>query len=135
MNLIDQLKRDEGVRLKPYLDTAGKWTIGVGHDLTDVGITEGEAEYLLANDIKRAQDALAQFAWYTGLDPIRQAAVTNLAFNLGIVGLLHFPHFLAAIARANWASAAAELADSVWANQVGERARRIEQQILLGDWV
>ena len=135
MNLIDQLRRDEGVRLSPYEDTVGKLTIGVGRNLTDVGISEEEADYLLANDIKRAHDGLSSYPWYTALDPIRQAAITNMAFNLGLHGLLGFPHFLSAVAKQDWITAASELANSVWARQVGDRATRIEQQIVSGEWV
>jgi len=135
MDIIEQLRRDEGVRLKPYTDTVGKLTIGVGRNLTDVGLSDDEVDYLLANDVKRAQDGLAQFAWYVGLDPVRQGACVNLAFNLGIAGLLHFPHFIAAIAHGDWTAAAGELADSLWAKQVGDRSTRLEQQIVTGEWV
>ena len=134
MDLIEQISRDEGRRSKPYTDTVGKLTVGVGRNLTDVGLSEDEIDYLLANDIKRAQDGLSSYPWYTALDPIRQAAITNLAFNLGIHGLLGFPHFLSAVAKQDWVTAASELANSVWARQVGARATRIEQQILSGTW-
>ncbi len=56
--LIEQLKRHEGVKLKPYFCTQGKCTIGVGRNLEDVGISEEEAEMLLINDIERATDQL-----------------------------------------------------------------------------
>ncbi len=36
VNLTDQLIRDEGLRLYPYKDTAGKLTIGVGRNFLDV---------------------------------------------------------------------------------------------------
>lgn len=135
MDIIEQLRRDEGMRLKPYTDTVGKLTIGCGRNLTDVGISQEEADYLLANDIKRAQDALSSYPWYTALDSIRQAAITNMAFNLGLHGLLGFPHFLSAVAKQDWITAASELANSVWAKQVGDRATRLEQQIVSGEWV
>ncbi len=135
MDIIEQLRRDEGVRLKPYTDTVGRLTVGVGRNLTDVGLSDDEVDYLLANDVKRAQDGLAQFAWYAGLDPVRQGACVNLAFNLGIAGLLHFPHFIVAMSHGDWPEAVAQLHDSIWARQVGDRAIRLEQQILSGEWV
>ena len=52
--LRSELRRDEGVRLKPYRDTVGKITIGVGRNLTDVGITPDEADVLLDHDIAAA---------------------------------------------------------------------------------
>ena len=39
----EQLILHEGLRLKPYRDTVGKLTIGVGRNLDDVGITRAEA--------------------------------------------------------------------------------------------
>src|SRR4051812_27390106 len=36
--LVNQLIIDEGLKLSPYTDTVGKLTIGVGRNLTDVGI-------------------------------------------------------------------------------------------------
>ena len=52
MTLRDALIRDEGVRLKPYRDSVGKLTIGVGRNLDDKGLTRAEAEALLDNDIR-----------------------------------------------------------------------------------
>ena len=57
MNLIEQLKRHEGLKLKPYKCTADKLTIGVGRNLEDVGISEEEAEMLLQNCLLYTSDA------------------------------------------------------------------------------
>lgn len=35
--LIHDLRRDEGVREKPYQDSKGIWTWGVGHNLQEHG--------------------------------------------------------------------------------------------------
>jgi lysozyme len=51
VNVYDVLKRDEGLRLKPYQDTVGKWTIGYGRNLDDRGISKYEAEAMLRNDV------------------------------------------------------------------------------------
>ena len=134
MDLLEQLKRDEGVRYKPYVDTVGKSTIGVGRNLTDVGISEAEAEFLLANDIARVTDQLAPYAWYQGLDEVRKAAIENMCFNIGLASLLHFPTLLHCLTVRDWPGAAAAMADSRWAVQVGDRAKRLQQQILTGEW-
>lgn len=134
MNLIDQLRRDEGVKLKPYRDTVGKLTIGTGRNLDDLGISEEESDILLANDIDRVRKQLAPYQWYSLLDPVRQGAIENMTFNIGLGSLLHFPHLLSALANQDWTSAAREMADSVWAKEVGDRALRLEHQILTGEW-
>ena len=50
MTLKEQLIRDEGTRLKPYTDTTGHLTIGFGRNLSQVGISLAEAEYLPAGN-------------------------------------------------------------------------------------
>jgi lysozyme len=134
MDLKEQLIRDEGSRPKVYLDTAGIPTIGVGRNLRDVGLSQSEIEMLLSNDIARVEASLAIYPWFTVLDPVRQAAVMNMAFNLGVSGLLHFPHMLSALDKQDWTTAASEALNSAWAAQVGARASRIAQQISTGEW-
>ena len=128
--LVVQLHRHEGERLKPYTDTVGKTTIGVGRNLTDTGISREESDYLLANDIERATDDCDRiFPWFSALDSVRQAALVNLCFNLGIVRLLGFEKALRAMAAGHYAQAAAEFFDSKWARQVGQRAVEVCGQI------
>jgi lysozyme len=135
MTLTDQLVRDEGIRLKLYQDTRGKWTIGVGRDLSDVGISEAEAMVLLANDVQEATKSLQQaFPWTTALDDVRFGALANMCFNLGVGGLSGFRLFLAAMQQGNWEEAKTEMLDSAWAEQVGARAQRLALQIETGIW-
>lgn len=135
MTLRGQLVRDEGRRLYPYRDAVGKLTIGVGRNLDDVGISTAEADVLLDSDIARATaDVLGRVPWAARLDEVRRAALVNMAFNLGIGGLLKFKVALAAMERGAWAEAAVAMLDSRWAIQVGERARRLADQIVSGEW-
>lgn len=135
MTLQEQLTRDEGLRLKPYTDTVGKVTIGIGRNLTDVGISRDEALAMLANDIKNAQERLAaSLPWTAALDEVRRGAVENMAFNLGIGRLLNFRKFLAALEARDYQTAAKEMLSSSWATQVGDRARRLSKQIESGEW-
>ena len=134
MDLLAQLTRDEGKRNFPYVDTVGKSTIGVGHCLTDLGLSDAAIAFILAEDIARVQSQLAPYDWYQGLDEIRQGAVTNICFNVGIGSLLHFPTALHCLSVKDYAGAAAAFLDSTWAKQVGDRAFRLARQIELGTW-
>ena len=58
--VIESLIRDEGLELKPYRDSVGKLTIGIGRNLDDKGISESEARMLLANDVDDAWRGLGQ---------------------------------------------------------------------------
>ena len=132
-SLITDLMRDEGVRLKPYVDTVGKWTIGVGRNLTDRGILRSEAEVMLRNDIAIVADDLdVNVPWWRTLSPNRQKALANMCFNMGWPRLSGFKVMLAALEHGDFESAATECLNSKWAAQVGDRATRIGDLIKEG---
>jgi len=133
--LLNALKRDEGLRLTPYLDTASppRITIGYGRNLSDVGITTQEAHDMLTRDaIKAQRDACDLIPNWLGLDDVRQNVVANMAFNVGKGRLSGFVKFLAAVNEGRYVDAAAEMLDSKWATQVGARASRLAQEMLTG---
>lgn len=133
--IIKQLLRDEGLLLKPYQDSVGKWTIGIGRNLSDVGITESEAYGLLHNDLEKvAKQLKEELPWLDSLSVERRAVLGNMCFNLGIAGLMQFKKFLTALRLGNYEHAAIEMLDSKWAKQVGPRAVRLAAQIRTGVW-
>lgn len=124
------IERDEGIRLKPYYCTAGKLTIGIGRNLEDNGISRAEAQFMVENDIVRVikeLDALLPF--WRDLSPARQAALINMAFNLGTFGFSKFQNTIDYLADADFDQAADEMLRSRWADQVGERAQRISEAV------
>lgn len=141
--MVAELTRDEGEVLKVYDDATGNLlkpgmvlkgnpTIGVGINLL-AGITQAESDYLLTSRIAAVEDALDNsLPWWINLDPVRQRVLVNMAFNLGIDGLLGFPHFLQAMQTGSWATAAQEMQNSAWWNQVGQRAVRLQYMVLNG---
>ena len=139
--LCRQLKRDEGIRLKPYEDSVGKLTIGVGRNLSDKGISMSEAILLLASDVAEASgDLLKALPWMANLGPIRsedearRGAFINLTFNMGINGLLSFINMLGYARNHQWDKVAEHLLKSKYAEQVGDRAVRLAEQLRTGVW-
>jgi lysozyme len=131
--LASQLVIDEGLKLKPYQDTVGKWTIGVGRNLDDVGISKAEAMMLLGADIDKVMTQLdAQLPWWRSMTDARQQALANMAFNLGIERLLGFKNTLAAMQAERYDEAANGMLASKWALQVGQRARRLADMMKKG---
>lgn len=129
----EELIRDEGLRLKPYKDTVGKLTIGIGRNIDDVGISEDEAIVLLENDISSViNDLDRNIPWWRTLSPVRQRAIINMCFNLGWPRLSQFKRMLGALQESNYEVAACEALKSKWYRQVGIRARRIAEQIKFG---
>jgi lysozyme len=134
--LTKQLKLDEAFRSKPYKDTVGKLTIGWGRNLDDVGVSQGEAETLLWNDINVATKSLrVSLPWVTTLSEARLGCLINMAFNLGLPTLLCFTKMLKAVEAGDYETAAREMESSKWAQQVGARAHRLAMQMRTNQWV
>lgn len=135
MTIKEQLIRDEGMRKFPYVDTAGKISIGTGRNLTDVGLSEDEVDFLLQNDIQYVLTTLnRRLPYFQSLDSVRQGVLTNMCFNMGFRGLEGFQNMLTAFAKGDWETAAAEMMASRWASEVKDRATRLAQQTRTGLW-
>ncbi len=133
--LQEMLIRHEGLRLKPYRDTVGKLTIGVGRNLDDMGITREEALMLLDHDIVWVRREVARaFPWFADLNPVRKNVVLNMVFNIGLPRFRQFKKTIAAIRAKNWERAAREMLDSRWARQVGRRARELAAMMKSGKY-
>lgn len=129
MTIQNLLERHEGKRPKPYSDSVGKLTIGIGRNLTDVGLSEDEIYYLLENDIRRATQAVGNYPWFEELSQPRKDAILDLMFNLGAKRFATFENFIAAMDRGDYPQAVAELKRSLWWQQVGMRGPEIANLI------
>ena len=133
--LVKQLRRHEGVRTHAYKCSANMITVGVGRNIDEnggLGLSNDEIDYLLENDIKRCKQELSALSWFLDLDSVRQDALVNLCFNLGMTRLLGFKNAMAAMAIGNYPKAADEFYDSRWAKQVGSRADEVCEMIRTG---
>lgn len=112
----------EGLRLRIYVDTTGRDSIGIGRNLSDDGITAEEARLLCTNDVARAvADLDRNTPWWHGLSETRQQVLAELAFMLGWPRLATFHQMLAALARGDWAEATVQLLDSDLARELPAR--------------
>jgi lysozyme len=147
--LITDLIRDEGLRLKTYYDTAKppRRTIGIGHNIDadtrtppsviqqwlTLGMTPAEAHDVCLLDIAEVKRGLdAKLPWWRTLDPVRQDALKNMCFNLGLTTLLTFTNTLRFMQAKDWVNTVAHLRASKWHGQVKGRADRIEHMFLTG---
>ena len=133
-NIIDMLTsiivKHEGLRLKPYTDTTGNITIGVGRNLSTCGISQDEAYTMLTNDIAACTDQLKKYLWYVKLDDIRQGVLVELLFNVGLSSSLEFTDMILNLTLLNYANASYALLDSKWAKQVGpDRANNMAYRL------
>lgn len=128
--LKGMLIEEEGLRLKPYKDSVGKLTIGVGRNLADRGINQDEAFMMLDRDMnEHYAELLTHLPWVAKLDEVRQRVLADMAFNMGIGnerrGLLSFSTTLRLIENDDYETAADNMLRSDWAQQTGRRARRL----------
>lgn len=130
--LREQLKRHEGIRLYPYIDTVGKTTIGVGRNLTDRGITPVTVLQMLDEDVQLILAELIKLPWFNTLSEVRQRVIADMAFNMGVPKLLTFYHMIVAILAENYIEAAHQMLDSQWAQQVGLRANELANMMRSG---
>lgn len=168
------LIRHEGIKLKPYRCSLGFLTIGVGYnidarglgslseavgrevtieELTQKGLTDAEVFKLLRADLRHfLADVQARFPEFEQLDEVRQSAVVDFVFNIGLAGAAKFKTTLRflrmALRQSNpdlkeacFTAAAFHAANSLWAQQVDDglgkkfgRADRILYMIRTGEF-
>lgn len=136
--LMRQLEIDEGKKLKPYLDTEGLLTVGIGHlikksdppAIRDLklgdSITEDECRELFNADLAIAiSDFRIIFDNWETIPAEAQEILINMLFNLGRDRFLKFKKLIAAVYASDWKEAAAQMEDSRWYRQVGDRSKRL----------
>jgi lysozyme len=138
-NLNKQLRIDEGVVAHAYQDSLGFWTIGIGR-LIDKrrggGLSQEEISYLLSNDIEsKSRDLFKALPWLKAApEPVRGALV-NMAFQMGVAGVLGFTTTLGLIKDGKYKEASEQMLKSKWAVQTPERAKRMAKQVEIQQWV
>ena len=155
-NFVTKLIAHEGLRLQVYQDTLGIDTIGIGRNLEDRGITdeeldwmdmpsmdavyehgisEADAMYLAQNDVQIVEEELLRaHPCVEDLDAVRQLVVMDMAFNMGVPRLKKFKNMWAAIHEKDFPTAAKEMLDSRWANQVKSRATKLANAMHNGEF-
>lgn len=138
-HLVDFIAVNEGLRLKPYQDSEGVWTIGYGYNMEANGIPAWLARQIIegrpitreqgakllideiANCISQARRIIPNFA---DIDRARQFVIVDMCYNLGATGFSRFTSTIAAIIAGRYGQAAKHMSDSLWYRQVGDRAKR-----------
>ena len=154
--LVKMIAIHEGIVLSVYQDHLGINTVGIGRNLDDRGITDGEllfmnktiddiydngltqeeAYYLCMNDIAIVEkELLASKPIVNRLNAVRQMILIDMAFNMGVPRLMQFKNMWLAIEKVNYLLACEEMIDSRWAGQVGSRAMKLSVAMKNGEWI
>ena len=135
--LINKLVAHEGIKRFAYKDTLGFLTIGCGRVIDSrvdgTGLSIDEIFYLLNNDITKFRKELSKYTWFNNQNAVRQEALIELAFNMGMPNLLKFKNMIASLMMLDYETAVIALVDSKWATQVGKsRVADIRHRLLHG---
>lgn len=128
--LIDRIRKHEGFRKRPYLDSQNVWTVGWGHQLSDPSEapkTVDELEILFIEDLYEATRTALGFVHQSPTEVPSEifSVIVEMAFNLGYYRLSQFKKFQKALFQSDYKEAARQMLDSLWAEQVGQRAVRL----------
>ena len=128
------IKSQEGYRSAIYRDTLSNLSGGWGHAFLERSVLPlGVWENIFEWDFGRASGEFFSLR-LNHLDPVRRAVIISMLYNLGYIGVLGFKKMLHAVRFENWELAKAEMIDSAWHNQVGDRAAELEDMMLTGQW-
>lgn len=134
-NLSDfeiQLINHEGLKLKPYIDTVGKKTIGIGWNIDDRPIRTDEAILRMRNDLKECSKYLEKYEWFNKLNLNRKNVLIEMVFNLGQTRFEQFKNMIEAIKNGYFKKSSEEMLNSKWAQQVKSRAVLLAKQMEIG---
>jgi lysozyme len=134
-NIVEQLKSDEGFSGISYIDNSQySWGFGTKAPGPGCRITEGQAEIDLWQRVALAiRDYYLLFkTTVTDINDVRQEALVNMLYNLGITKMAKFRNMLAGIDAGSWETVASEAMDSIWFRQVPKRAQRIVNELRTG---
>ena len=130
-----QIIRHEGKRVTNsrhmlYKCSAGKWTLGYGRNVESRGLSEDEALMLLENDIEDACIDLADiFTQFAAFPENIQLVLVDMRLNLGFTGFRGFNRMIAAVKTKDWKQMKAEMIDSKWYSDVGQRAVNLVKMV------
>lgn len=140
--LMSDLTTEEGFRSLVYDDATGQPlkqgsilrgnpTVAVGWNIAGLPCTPDLGQIILGYWVDKTwADVQAQIPWAVNIPEPVQRALTNMAFNLGVHGLLGFNTFLSFIQAGNYSQAAEDLATTLWFKEVGTRGPKIQALIL-----
>ena len=134
IKLKSLLIKHEGNKDYPYFDNQNppNLIIGIGRNLSSVGIREDEKDLMFKNDV----DFLFQYfsvtyAWFQQLNEERQLAIVDMAF-MGIKNFISFKRMITALEEHDYNKAYNEILDSEYARKQPIRAHDIANIIKEG---
>ena len=128
----EMIQRHEGYRPYVYYDSLGFPTAGYGHAfLPKSPISHDVAVLLFEEDFCRAKRDYDKLK--LDLDPVRRGVVLDMLFNLGLPRFRGFRDMISALMRDDYETAADEMLDSLWSDQVKGRSQKLANMMRTGN--
>lgn len=109
------------------------WTVGFGFTqgvTPDTRMPREQAERMLEQKVADMDATLKNtLSWYDSASFVTKTILINMAFNMGVKGLLGFKNTLKYISEKNYVQAAANMRKSLWYQQVTNRAERLAKRM------
>ena len=122
MSLIEDIKQEEGFKGTVYKCTEGFDTIGYG---TRLPLSKEESELILEYRLKIMKSQLTGYLYNLDIKQEAWDILFNMAYQLGVRGVLNFKKMIKALEKQDYKTAAKEGLDSLWAKQTPNRAKRL----------
>ena len=129
---ISKIKTEEGFRSSPYCCSEGKQTVGYGFNLEAIKMPEEVADHWLRIIVDDITSQLSVYNWFLSLSYDRATVIIDMAYQMGVNGVLNFKRMINALENGNYDLAAAEMLLSKYAEQTPARAKRNSDAIRTG---
>jgi lysozyme len=147
----DLIQHHEGCRLQQYQDGEGYWTIGWGHcidprvgckaldpslyEADGLTLSQATADEIFEEDLDAVEaELISHLPWAMQLATVRLAVLQDMAFELGIEGLLEFATFLELMKSGEFEAAASDLLKTKLGSQVPTRESQNAALLISGAW-
>ena len=128
LSIKNRIREHEDFRDKPYLDTLGNKTVGIGHKVLKGETIPTDTAGLLDlydRDFTKALDNARSIVDENSISPEAFGVVVEMNFQMGKKGTLGFKKMLKALKNSDYKLAATELLDSKFAKQTPNRAKAL----------
>ncbi len=126
---------DEGFRPSLYKCPRGFSTIGYGFNLDRNDIPKEVADFWLEYNLKKLNEELDLYLpFYKKLNDARKYVLINMAYQMGLHGLLGFREFLENLKNGHYKEASESMKDSRWYRDFTNRANRLVNIMIKGEF-
>lgn len=126
-DLVVQIKEHEGFEGMPYDDHLGNPTVGFG---TLLPLTKLEATLILRTRLtSKIEELKIKKPLFKFLPEEAQSILANMAYQMGVAGLLKFKNMWAALQERDFERASEEMLSSLWARQTPNRAKELAERM------